>query len=90
MALVARKCFLILSVVAQVLLVGSLTLFWLQLLWGGWANSSGHPSLGATAVVPPSWVRKLFLQIVSFHQSVMLTESFPHTAVAEMFRLLAN
>lgn len=52
-AMVARRYILIISAVAQVLLIGSLTLFWLQLLWGGWMNSSGHPSLGAAA---PSWV----------------------------------
>lgn len=52
--MVARECIRILSSVAQVLLIGSLTLFWLQLLWGGWANSNAHhPPIGATAVVPP-------------------------------------
>lgn len=60
MALVVRRCVLIFSAVAQVLLIGSLAIFWLQLLWGGWVNSSDHPShhpsLGATAGAVPSWV----------------------------------
>eukprot|EP00752_Nemacystus_decipiens_P002221 g2108.t2 len=47
----ASQCVCVLSVLAQVLLIGSLTLFWLQLWLRGWINAgNNNGSLGEAAV----------------------------------------